>query len=82
MAYSPGRGSQGSLPNPRFSNNPPLATQVAPVAMAGRSFSNCVADSFLPQFPAPETSFDTPHPSHSAWTSPHFAALSPTHNSC
>lgn len=60
MAYGPGLGPKGqSLPTPCCTNLS-LATQVAPVAIGGRSFSNCVADNFLPQLPAPETSFTTP----------------------
>lgn len=43
---------------------------------AGRSFSNRVVDSFLPQLPAPEASFTTPTPPRCPWTNLHFAALS------
>lgn len=68
-------GPGPAFPHCRLRTNLPLATQSAPVATAGRSLSNCVVDSFLPQLPAPETSSTTPTPPCCPWTSLHFAAL-------
>lgn len=63
-------------PHPHFCTNPPSATQAAPATTVGRSFSNCVVDSFLPQLPAPETRFPNLTPPHGRWTGPHLTALS------
>lgn len=49
-------------PHPHFCTNPPSATQAAPATTVGRSFSNCVVDSFLPQLPAGDQ-IPQPHPS-------------------
>lgn len=59
MAHGPEWGPRAGLSPPPLCASTPLATQAAPVATAGRSFSNRVADSFLPQLPAPESSFAT-----------------------
>lgn len=50
-----------SLPHLLFCPNLLPATQAAPVATWGGA-SQTVGDSFLPQLPAPETSFATLHP--------------------
>lgn len=74
--FWPWTGSPGpASPHSRLRTNLPLATQVAPAATAGWSFSNRVVDSFLPQLPAPEASFTTPTPSRCPWRNLHFAAL-------
>lgn len=73
MAYGP-RGQP--LPTPTSAPTPFRLPRLHLRTTVGRSFSNCVVDSFLPQLPAPETRFPNLTPPHGRWTGPYLTALS------